>query len=121
MSAAGATEYFSQRPGVDLLGKVDKVIAREHNRTIQFRPGHSKWNYAYSLGRLRPEVVAELFVATPGELCDIARWGYRQVAPNFYVRRGARGIDPAALGGAIARTGFWRIPQPPPPRGCLSP
>jgi hypothetical protein len=119
MSAAGATAYFSRRPGVDLLGKVDKVIARSNNRAIEFRPGHSKWNYAYSLGRLRPEVVAELFVATPRELCDIARWGYRQVAPNFYVRRGVPGIDPAVLGAAISRTGFWRIPQPAPPRGCV--
>lgn len=120
LSAAGATAYFSRRPGVDLLGKVDPVIAREPGRAIQFRPGHNKWDYAYSIGRLRPDVIAELFVATPQELCAVARWGYRQVAPNFYVRADAPGVDAGVLGTAIRQAGFWRIPQPAPPRACLA-
>ena len=60
----GIPIYFSQRRGVDLLGKNDRKIAREPMRKIdsfrQFTPGHLKRDYAYSIGELKPHAVAEL-------------------------------------------------------------
>jgi hypothetical protein len=65
---AGAQPYFLERPCVDLLGKNDPTIARAESRPIDqwsgavmFRPGHSKWDYAYSIGALKPDVVVELW------------------------------------------------------------
>ncbi|MEI6502012.1 MAG: hypothetical protein WCP21_13425, partial [Armatimonadota bacterium] len=66
---AGAQPYFLDRPCIDLLGKSDPVIAHGPSRPIErwlglplFRPGHSKWDYAYSIGTLKPDVVVELWM-----------------------------------------------------------
>lgn len=68
---AGAAPYFAERYSIDLLGKNDLVIAREEARWTggifnleTFRPGHMKWNYAYSIGELKPDVVAQLWGKT---------------------------------------------------------
>lgn len=66
---AGSIPYFAERPSMDLLGKNDPVIARQagHERWTglgrlgQFVPGHNKWDYSYSIGQLRPDVVAGLW------------------------------------------------------------
>jgi hypothetical protein len=64
---AGALPYFARRPAVDLLGKADARIAHlpMHGppasgfaRLVGFWPGHLKWDYAWSIGTLRPDVVA---------------------------------------------------------------
>jgi hypothetical protein len=104
---------------VDLLGKADAVVARRPPTRIvpaRYRPGHNKWDYAYSLGRLRPPVIASLWMPTAGDLCDVARWGYRQVAPGVYALRGARGVDAPGLAAAIRQLG--PTPPDPSPRGC---
>ena len=66
--AAGNTPYFSERYSIDLLGKSDRQIAHQPARipadrghAIMFRPGHIKWDYAYSLGLLWPDVIVEPF------------------------------------------------------------
>jgi hypothetical protein len=63
---AGSVPYFSERISVDLLGKNDRVIARLQPNTLppdnplsEFLPGHNKWNYAYSIQSLEPDVVYE--------------------------------------------------------------
>lgn len=67
---AGNTPYFSHRYSLDLLGKSDQKIAHEKSRVlydvslINFRPGHIKWDYAYSLGLMQPDVVTELLPST---------------------------------------------------------
>jgi len=74
--AAGNIAYFSDRPVVDMLGKSDMVIAKQPSRVgtdvslMDLRPGHIKWDYAWSIGKLQPEVVVELRVSTveQGEL-----------------------------------------------------
>jgi len=65
---AGAIPYFSDRPAIDLLGKSDAHIARGEVRGAgglldleNYRPGHMKWDYAYSIGRLKPDVVVQLW------------------------------------------------------------
>jgi hypothetical protein len=66
--SAGAIPYFSNRNAIDLLGKSDPVIAHKEPRHIDkitnlelFRPGHTKWDYDYSVGELRPDVIVQLW------------------------------------------------------------
>ena len=64
---AGAPIYFSNRPAIDLLGKNDAYIANlkpnfddfvgEWNSS--FYPGHNKWDLNYSIGYLKPDMVAQ--------------------------------------------------------------
>ena len=91
-TAVGAVSYFSRRPTIDLLGKMDPAIARGPRRAERFRPGHDKWNYEHSIGRLRPAVVVQLAAPTPAELCEIKALGYRELVGGFYVRSGARDV-----------------------------
>jgi len=65
---AGNIPYFSERTSIDLLGKNDATVARgpvHINSSLfepgSYRPGHNKWDYAYSIGELQPDVVAQLW------------------------------------------------------------
>jgi hypothetical protein len=65
---AGTIPYFSDRPAIDLLGKNDAHVAREWSRVpagrdrfVQFRPGHTKFDYRYSIEEQRPDVVVQLW------------------------------------------------------------
>jgi hypothetical protein len=67
---AGNIIYFADRPGIDMLGKADKVIARSlphgnggsfDNVDEVFRPGHNKWDYDHSIVALRPDIVAQIW------------------------------------------------------------
>jgi hypothetical protein len=53
---AGATPYFAERIGIDLLGKCDPVIAREDAKPGLMKPGHNKYDFAHSLAQ-SPDVV----------------------------------------------------------------
>jgi len=64
---AGTIPYFAERPGVDLLGKSDRHIAHERARHSlgfadfrDFRPGHMKFDFAYSIGEKQPDVIVQL-------------------------------------------------------------
>jgi hypothetical protein len=72
---AGNIPYFSERTSIDMLGKNDPVIAggpaRIYSSLFQpgdFRPGHNKWDYAYSIGELQPDVVAQFWENTETEV-----------------------------------------------------
>jgi hypothetical protein len=79
---AGALPYFAHRRALDLLGKSDPVIARGAPATSQFHPGHTKWDYGYSIGRLRPDLVAQLYVgATPADREMIEQAGFHRAGP----------------------------------------
>lgn len=65
---AGIVPYYTNRPGVDLLGKSDKPIARQTLEQAPvdlskepFWPGHMKWDYARSIGQLQPDVITQLW------------------------------------------------------------
>jgi arabinofuranosyltransferase len=64
----GAIPYFSNLNTVSILGKNDQRIARLKMRTVSgperfvaFYPGHLKWDYGYSIGQLKPDVVVQLW------------------------------------------------------------
>ena len=71
--AAGGVPYFSERVTYDLLGKSDRVIAHEpmhidlSGGLIDFRPGHNKWDYAHSIGELKPDIIPEVWQGTLAE------------------------------------------------------
>ncbi len=76
---AGVMPYFFDHKYIDLLGKNDKFIAKgkmrifeenknlfKYNNTLNskysfFYPGHLKWNYKYSLGRFKPDIIVDLW------------------------------------------------------------
>jgi len=68
---AGAIPYFAARPALDLLGKNDAYIAHLPSHTPSgledIRPGHMKWDYDYSIGQLKPDMILQL-------------WGDKEVA-----------------------------------------
>ncbi len=110
--SAGNVTLFDHRPSVDLLGYSDHVVATGAPHPLPtFQPGHDKWDYAYSIGRLRPDVVNGLFLPTPADLRNMTRWGYTYVpggfAGNIYYRAGH--FEPSRFAAAMARAG---PPQP---------
>lgn len=78
---AGTIPYFSGHRYIDILGKSDRVIARGPmhrfeampdffrynnflgNKYTFFYPGHLKWDYTHSIGKLRPDVILQLWSA----------------------------------------------------------
>jgi hypothetical protein len=78
---AGAPVYFSNRPGIDLLGKNDAYIANQQPNfddfigewNSSFYPGHNKWDFNYSIGYLKPDMVAQSWGKTP-----IQDFGYKK-------------------------------------------
>jgi len=91
---AGAIPYFARRPSIDLLGKSDPLIARRLARGL-FYPGHDKWDYEYSIGQRRPDLVAQLWAATARDRGQLERWGYEKVG-EYWVRADAE-IDRGKL------------------------
>ncbi len=102
MVSAGAIPYFADRYTIDLLGKNDKVIARQPARLTSgpfnleaFRPGHMKWDYAYSIEELRPDVVVQLWRQSD-EARALLRDNYVKGEVSgeltFWLRRGSKDI-----------------------------
>jgi hypothetical protein len=65
---AGSIPYFANRSTVDLLGKTDRKIAHEPMRVdkdiehfYEFYPGHLKWDFNYSIGELKPDIVVPIW------------------------------------------------------------
>jgi hypothetical protein len=88
---AGMPAYWSERPGVDVLGKADRHIAKlSVNRFI---PGHSKWDWLYVLEERRPDIILE----TSRGLGDMPRFRelYREAVADgtsIFVRRGSESL-----------------------------
>jgi hypothetical protein len=81
---AGNITLFDHRPSIDLLGYSDHFVATTKPHTIApFQPGHDKWDYAYSIGKLRPDVVFGLFSPTPTDVANMTRWGYTTYSARF--------------------------------------
>jgi hypothetical protein len=102
--AAGTIPYWSTLPAVDLLGKADAVIAAGPSARPGFLPGHTKWDYRFSICTLRPALVMQLFEPTDADRRRIERCGYRLVAGDVYVRGEEQGFSRRALGAVIFGT-----------------
>jgi hypothetical protein len=72
---AGTIPYLlPDRYAIDILGKTDPVIAKGPVSASMgipdvpfMRPGHMKWNYAYTIGELKPDVIVSLWEGTNEE------------------------------------------------------
>ena len=107
---AGAPIYYSDRTGIDFLGKSDPDVARLPLRDdVAFWPGHSKWDHAMTVRAHRPDVVAQLRMPTQEELQVLERLGYVEagfapalvrrfgIAPRLYVQRDSSHVRWGAL------------------------
>jgi hypothetical protein len=80
--AAGVLPYFSQRYCIDLLGKTDPVVARLPPR--EYPVGHNKYDPEHSLGAMRADMVAMLWLPRGAGSCsDRARAVVRAGAPPW--------------------------------------
>lgn len=112
---AGVLPYFLDRPVVDLLGKNDRKIARQEvdlkkllsvagvSKYQVFVPGHTKWDYLYSIGRLQPDIVFQLYPdkklrPTPAALADASPFLKERYAKShflgfvFFIDRKSRNV-----------------------------
>jgi hypothetical protein len=75
VTAAGNTGYFlPDNYMIDILGKADAAVAHGPVRIPMgipdipnMQPGHMKWDYEYTFGELKPDVIANLRVGTEEE------------------------------------------------------
>jgi len=95
---AGVQGYFIRGNIIDMLGKADSAVARLPGRVPEgpgrwtaFYPGHMKWDYAYSIGRLRPDLVLE-FWGDPEEARPFLEKDYERIRVGgvpTYLRKGS--------------------------------
>ncbi len=105
--AAGTIPYVTERPCVDLLGKNDRRIARMRGRSMpewgawkRFYPGHNKWDYGWSIGTLKPDVVTPVWAAAD-EAVPHLKGAYRVVRAGrypLYLRTGSPHVRWRLLG-----------------------
>lgn len=103
--AGGTIPYWSTLPAVDLLGKSDATVATGPDVRAGFLPGHTKWDYRYSICTLRPALVTQLFEATPADRHLIEGCGYDHIWDDYYVRRDQDAFDRQALARMVFETG----------------
>jgi hypothetical protein len=79
---AGVPAYYSHRTMLDLLGKNDTFIATSTPHGAFF-PGHNKWDYDYSIGKLQPDVIFQTFDRGLEKNLGqrIINWGYKKMCP----------------------------------------
>lgn len=79
---AGVPTYYSHRTMLDLLGKNDTFIATSTSHG-DFFPGHNKWDYDYSIGKLQPDVIFQTYDRDIEKNLHqrIANWGYKKMCP----------------------------------------
>lgn len=92
---AGTIPYFlPDRYAIDILGKADPYIARQPVRAPMsivdipnMRPGHMKWDYEYTLGQLRPDVVVSIWTGTSAAAAPYLEkdYVYAAIAPGVKV------------------------------------
>jgi hypothetical protein len=79
---AGTMAYYGDRFAIDLLGKMDRAIARSAPRRA-FLPGHNKWDYAYSLDTYEPDFVLQVWGGRDHDRALIRARGYLPVGPKW--------------------------------------
>ncbi|MGB9691353.1 MAG: hypothetical protein ACPL7D_04215 [Candidatus Sumerlaeaceae bacterium] len=105
---AGTAPYFLERNMIDLLGKSDWHVARlpAHRGMLrlpayrEFYPGHLKWDYAYSIGTLQPDVVCAIWRNSLADAPKYLAHTYLQTdfcGVSVYLRKGSSAIRWAAI------------------------
>jgi hypothetical protein len=104
---AGTEPYFADRPAVDLYGKSDRHIAHLPQTTDTFRPGHTKYDLAWSLRTYRPDLVQTPagFYNDDATVALLDSRGYERLAGTLWVRHDSTNVDRPALRRALAAAG----------------
>jgi hypothetical protein len=89
---AGAIPYFAHRRTVDLLGKNDRYLAHLPER-VTFFPGHNKWDYRYSIGRGKPDLILQLWRHFGADEVDLRLAGYDHLWGTVWIRRESDKVD----------------------------
>jgi hypothetical protein len=97
---AGTIPYFAHRRTVDLLGKNDRYLARLPER-VTFLPGHNKWDYAYSIGRGKPDLILQLWRHYGADDVGLRLAGYDHLWGTVWVRRNTERVDRARVEPAL--------------------
>ncbi len=92
---AGVLPYFCDRYMIDMLGKTDKTVARQKIRTVSdlwvfnkyFFPGHMKWDYRHSIGRLKPDVITDLWRNPDEAKAPLMNYSIKQLDGFFFYFR----------------------------------
>ncbi|MEY2423464.1 MAG: hypothetical protein QOI95_3531 [Acidimicrobiaceae bacterium] len=101
--AAGELGYFTERQIVDLLGYTDDHIAHLAPTGGAFIPGHNKFDVSYSIGVLRPDVIAGTFPRQSEAVrAQIIGYGYEEIGTQLFVRRDSTRVDRDALRAFVA-------------------
>jgi hypothetical protein len=79
---AGTMPYYANRFAIDLLGKMDPVIARSKPH-VPFFPGHNKWDYEYSIKRYKPNIIVQLWKPEPKDFDIIRSLGFASAEPSW--------------------------------------
>jgi hypothetical protein len=98
--AIGELGYYSQRTIVDFLGYTDPTVARRPPDTPNFVPGHDKFDVAYSVGRLRPDLLLWP-PPTATEVTDLHSYGYVELAPQLWIRTGTTHVHRERLAALV--------------------
>ncbi|AKU99239.1 acyltransferase 3 [Labilithrix luteola] len=97
VAAAGATPYFAQRPTEDLLGKNDRHVAKLEPRGV-FSPGHDKWDYQYSLGERKSDLIVETVDVNEADDAYISSLGFEKLENGMRLRTSAPVVHRDILG-----------------------
>lgn len=91
---AGTIPYLlPDRYAIDILGKADPYIAHQNVRMPMgipdipnMRPGHMKWDYAHTIGELKPDVIVSLWENTSDEAAPyMGGYEFVTIAPKIRV------------------------------------
>lgn len=100
---AGTIPYLlPDRYAIDILGKADPYIAHQNVRTPMgipdipnMRPGHMKWDYAHTFGKLKPDVIVSIWEGTGEEAAPyLEAYVYATIAERIkvYLRKDSPNI-----------------------------
>lgn len=101
---AGTIPYLlPDRYAIDILGKADPYIAHQNVRTPMgipdipnMRPGHMKWDYAYTFGELKPDVIVSIWENTSEEAAPyLENYMFATIAERIkvYLRKDSPNIN----------------------------
>lgn len=95
---AGMLPYQAKgRHPVDLLGKMDAVIARMEPAAGGFKPGHNKYDLDHSIGVRRPDAMLHI-MDVPNLAEKMTGWGYIQTPGGWWILKSSLSkVDPALL------------------------
>jgi hypothetical protein len=99
---AGIVPYFAHRRTIDELGRSEATIAHSAPVPVTWKPGHTKYDPAWTIGTLRPDLVDEIYM-WPWRAEVIQSFGYEMASANLWIRHDSFKVDRKR----IAALAFW--------------